>query len=74
MYPDSARAAHIQGDVVLRVKVAANGRVMRMSVVRGIGQLTDAAVEAVKKWVFKPALRNSSPVAAWTKVTVHFPP
>jgi TonB family protein len=34
--------------------------------------LNDAAVNAVKQWVFKPALSNNKPVAVWVAVPVRF--
>jgi protein TonB len=34
--------------------------------------LDDAAIKAVRQWVFKPALSNNKPVAVWVAVPVKF--
>ena len=71
-YPEFAREAQIQGKVTLHVLVGKDGRVKNVKVIRGVTGLNDAAVEAVKKWVFKPALSNNKPVAVWVEVPVDF--
>ena len=72
VYPEFAREAQIQGKVTLHVLVGKDGRVKNVKVIRGVTGLNDAAVEAVKKWVFKPALSNNKPVAVWVEVPVDF--
>lgn len=74
VYPDHARGSGLVGDVVLHVLVGKDGRVMQTKVVRGTTELNYAAIDAVRKWVFKPALKNLEPVTAWAEITVHFPP
>jgi TonB family protein len=74
VYPDSARDAHIEGVVVVHALVGKDGRVKKARVARGVMGLNEAATEAVKAWVFKPALANGSPVAVWFEVPVRFPP
>lgn len=71
-YPEFAREAQIQGKVILHVLVGKDGRVKNVKVIRGVTGLNDVAVEAVKKWVFKPALSNNKPVAVWVEVPVDF--
>ncbi len=71
-YPIFAREARIQGDVLLRVLVDKDGRVKNVKVVRGVKGLDDAAVDAVKNWVFKPALSNNKPVAVWIEIPIQF--
>lgn len=71
-YPEMAREAQIQGRVVLHVLVGKDGRVKNVKVIRGVNYLNDAATDAVKKWVFKPALSNNKPVAVWVEVPVDF--
>ena len=72
MYPEMAKEAQIEGTVRLRVLVGRDGRVKKERVERGVTYLDDAAKQAVRKWVFKPALRKGSPVSAWTDVDVEF--
>ena len=71
-YPEFAREAQIQGKVILHVLVGKDGRVKNVKVIRGVTGLNDVAVDAVKKWVFKPALSNNKPVAVWVEVPVDF--
>jgi len=71
-YPEFAREAQIQGRVVLHVLVDKNGRVKNVKVIKSVKGLDDAAVEAVKKWVFKPALSQNKPVAVWVEVPMEF--
>jgi protein TonB len=71
-YPEFARDAQIQGTVVLHVLVGKDGRVKNVKVIKGVTGLNDAAVGAIKKWVFKPALSNNKPVAVWVEVPMQF--
>lgn len=71
-YPEFAREAQIQGKVVLHVLVGKDGRVKNVKVIRGVTGLNDAAVDAIKRWVFKPALSNNKPVAVWVEVPLDF--
>ncbi len=71
-YPEFAREAQIQGKVTLHVLVGKDGKVKNVKVIKGVKGLDDAAVEAIKKWVFKPALSNNKPVAVWVEVPMDF--
>jgi len=71
-YPEFAREAQIQGKVTLHVLVGKDGRVKNVKVIKGVTGLNDAAVDAIKKWVFKPALSNNKPVAVWVEVPMDF--
>lgn len=72
VYPEFAREAQIQGKVVLHVLVGKDGRVKNVKVAKGVTGLNEAAMDAVKRWVFKPALSNNKPVAVWVEVPVDF--
>jgi TonB family protein len=55
-YSSEARAAKLQGTVVLQATVTADGRAINISVVKALGKgLEEKAIEAVKNWKFKPA-------------------
>jgi len=43
-----------------------------VKVIKGVTGLDAAAVDAVKKWVFKPALSNNKPIAVWVEVPMDF--
>jgi TonB family protein len=71
-YPEEARREHIQGNVVLHVIVGTNGAVKNIELVSGDPGLTDAAIEAVKQWKYKPTLLDGKPVEVDTLITVTF--
>jgi protein TonB len=71
-YPEIARASGMEGTVMLQALVGKDGKVKDVRVVKSIPVLDDAAVKAVKGWVFKPALSNNKPVAVWVAVPVRF--
>jgi protein TonB len=73
-YPTIAREAGIEGLVKVRALVGRDGRVVDAIVhpMFSIPMLDQAAVEAVRKWVFKPAFANNRPVAVWVAVDVRF--
>ncbi len=72
VYPDIARDAGVDGQVMVQALVGKDGRVKDVRVVKSIPMLDQAAINAVKQWVFKPALSNNKPVAVWVAVPVKF--
>ena len=71
-YSEFAKEAQIQGKVTLHVLVGAGGRVKDVRVIKGVTGLNDAAVDAVKRWVFRPATREGKPVAVWVEIPMDF--
>jgi protein TonB len=71
-YPDLAREANVDGTVMVQALVGKDGKVKDTKVVKSIPMLDQAATEAVRQWVFKPALSNNKPVAVWVAVPVRF--
>jgi TonB family protein len=71
-YPDAAKAHHVQGIVVLDVLVGGDGRVQRLSLVRGYPRLAAAATDAVRQWRFQPLIRNARPASFETNITLTF--
>ena len=73
-YSDAARAAKIQGTVILEVVVNSGGQTENVRVLRGPGSgLEQQALEAVKEWRFKPAVDPSgTPVACRVAIAVTF--
>ncbi len=72
VYPDIAREAGVDGQVMVQALVGKDGKVKDVRVVKSIPMLDAAAVAAVRQWVFKPALSNNKPVAVWVAVPVKF--
>jgi len=71
-YPPLARAARVQGDVILSAVIDTNGLITNLQLVSGHPMLVPAALDAVKKWRYKPYLLNGSPVEVETTITVIF--
>jgi periplasmic protein TonB len=72
VYPRMALDAKIQGVVILECRVSPAGRVESVQVLRGVPTLDDAAVNAVKQWVYTPTLMGGVPVGVVMTVTVNF--
>jgi TonB family protein len=73
-YPPEAASAGIQGEVVVKVHVSETGDVDSAEVVSGEPALTKAALEAAKKWKFKPFIRNGKPSRASALLPFDFAP
>jgi protein TonB len=71
-YPPLARAARVQGDVVLSAVIDASGQITNLQLVSGHPMLVPAAFAAVKQWRYKPYLLNGQPVEVETTITVTF--
>jgi len=72
-FSEEARKARVQGVVVLRVEIDERGKVGRIEVTQPMGLgLDEKAVEAVRQWRFRPAMRNGRPVAAPALIEVSF--
>jgi protein TonB len=71
-YPPIARAAHVEGIVILEAVIGEDGAVRDVRLLRSIPLLNAAAVEAVRQWRFTPTLLNGQPVPIVMTVTVAF--
>lgn len=62
-YPDAARKARIEGDVLVQFIVNEQADVVDPVVLKGIGNGCDeAAVEAIRRVRFKPGLKQGKPI------------
>jgi len=72
-FTEKARRAKYQGVCVIAVIIDAQGNPERVQVVRHLGMgLDKKAVEAVKQYKFKPAMRLGNPVAVQANIEVNF--
>jgi TonB family protein len=71
-YPQMARIAHIQGNVILQVLIDKQGHVANMKPIMGHPILVQAALDAVKQWEYKPFQLNGEPAQVETAVVVKF--
>ncbi len=72
-YPEAARADGREGNVMLKAVIGVDGTIINVSVLPGAdADLAAAAEQAVRQWVYQPALLNGKPVETVTTVEVNF--
>jgi protein TonB len=73
-YPAIARQSGAQGQVVVTATIGVDGKVKNVTVVSGHPLLRNAAVTAVKQWVYKPTMLNGKPVESDSRISLNFVP
>jgi protein TonB len=73
-YPAIAEQRHIHGIVTVEIHVGTNGRVTAGRVISGHPLLIDAALDAVRQWVYRPMTVGGGPTEVVTIATIAFPP
>lgn len=75
VYPEAARRARQQAELVLQAVILRDGSVTEVQVLRcslpGLG-FEQSAVEAVRQWRYRPATRNGEPVEVYLTIVVAF--
>ncbi len=73
VYTELARRARVSGTVIVEAIIDEQGDVVNTRVLKGqpLG-LDQAAVEAIKTWKFKPAMKAGKPVKVYYVLTVNF--
>jgi protein TonB len=61
-YPPLAKQMNVTGKVKIETTIAADGRVIATKVVGGSPLLVNAALDALKKWRFEPAPKDTTEV------------
>jgi len=72
MYPPIAKAARVQGTVVLQATISKTGTIEGLHVISGPAMLQQNAMDAVRSWRYRPYLLNNEPVEVETTVNVIF--
>jgi protein TonB len=72
LYPDIARAARVEGLVILEATIDERGFVIDARVLRSVPLLDAAALAALKQWRYTPTLLNGTPVRVLMTVTFRF--
>jgi protein TonB len=75
IYPKREYDMGIEGTVLLRVKVTADGRAAEIEKLKSSKSvvLDNAAINTVKKmWRFVPAMKGKAPVESWVQVPITF--
>ncbi len=71
-YPEIAKQAHVEGLVICEATTDVRGRVVDVKILRSIPLLDQAAISAVRQWVYEPVLINGKPTGIIFTVTVRF--
>lgn len=71
-YPQMAKVAHIQGEVILAATISKSGIIENLHAIGGHPILAQAAMDAVKQWKYKPYMLNGEAVEVETTVKVTF--
>jgi len=71
-YPNDARSANVSGTVLVQALIGKDGEVKSTAIVESIPKLDKAAVQAVERWRFRPAMANGKPIAVWVAAPVKF--
>jgi protein TonB len=72
VYPPIARAAGIEGIVIVETVIDETGTVRDARVLRSVPLLDEAALAAVRQWRFTPTTLNGSAIPVLMTVTVRF--
>ena len=72
VYPPLAKQARVSGVVELLGVLGTDGRIHELKVLRGHPLLINAALEAVRQWIFQPTLLNGQAVEVAAPITVNF--
>ncbi len=75
IYPEEAKAAGIQGTVIIYAFIDENGQVGEIRIIEGTDTILDnAALAAVLNTTFTPAKRGGEPVGTWLAMPIVFQP
>ena len=72
VYPPTARSVRMTGVVRVDVLINEEGKVVEVQNTNGPGMLQRAALDAIRKWQFKPFTRDGQPVKAAGFVSFNF--
>jgi TonB family protein len=73
VYPEVARKAGIEGQVIVRVLVNKDGKPKQAVIQHSDSQMLDqSAKDAVMKSVFTPAIQNGQPIICWVSIPIKF--
>ncbi|MCX6561569.1 MAG: energy transducer TonB [Candidatus Aminicenantes bacterium] len=72
IYPPVARQAKVEGTVILEAQTDIYGRVQNIKVLRSIPLLDQAAIDAVRQWVYEPMMIDGRNRPMIFTVTVRF--
>ena len=72
-YTQDAKDDRIEGPVVLKTIITAEGNASEITVVKSLNPgLDQKAIEALSKWTFQPGTKDGKPVPVWANVEINF--
>lgn len=72
-YPGIAKAARVQGVVILAAVINKSGQIQNLSVISSPDPLlSESSIKAVSKWTYQPYLLNGAPTEVNTTISVNF--
>ncbi|HEY3742558.1 MAG TPA: TonB family protein [Bryobacteraceae bacterium] len=71
-YPPLAKQVRVQGTVRLQGVIGVDGRIQQLQVLSGHPLLVQAAIDAVKQWLYRPTLLSGKPVEVIAPIDVNF--
>jgi protein TonB len=71
-YPPIARAAKVQGMVIIQATIDKEGNVKDLQILKHQPMLDQAALDAVSQWKYSPTTLGGQPVEVVMTVTVNF--
>ncbi len=72
VYPEEARQAKVEGTVVMEAETDIYGRVMNIKILRSVPKLDQAALDALRQWVFEPPQVDGKPRKAIFTLPIRF--
>lgn len=73
VYPAGALPLRAQGVVLIEATIGADGRVLETKLLHSVNALLEeAALDAVRQWLYEPTVLNGMPVAVVITVVVNF--
>ena len=72
VYPAMARAARITGTVRMKAVIGTDGTIKNLTAISGHPMLVDAAMNAVRQWIYKPTILDGKLMEVNTEIVVHF--
>lgn len=72
VYPEDARKEGIEGAVIIEATTDIYGRVVKTKVLRSVPELDEAAMDAVKQWIYEPIIIKGEPNGVIFTVTLTF--
>lgn len=71
-YPEIARAARVEGTIIMEAVLDTSGPVTQLRLIKSVPMLDQAALDAVRQWRYAPSLYGGYPVSVLMTITVRF--